>query len=247
MALISLSVKMSLADAMLAKSTSRSPLGVATRIVSPSIPSMIPETCLAVSTGSTNLIRASCPAQSPKSERRVSGRSMPGGRDFQAIGAFDEVSPAFLERVDDVGNGARQVGAIVDSELPRFRPLGHDLQRRVRLAADHRHAHEVEAQILDGGLDQASDGASISWLVGQPASLVQNLSAAGPTPARPQRLTMSRNEGDIGASRWSRKRGVGRLSLLAAPCRRRRCNRASKVEFDPEESARTPQFISEQS
>ena len=46
-------------------------------------------------------------------------------------------------------------------ELARVGPLGHDLQRRVGRAADHRHAHEVEAQFLDGGLDQASDGSGV--------------------------------------------------------------------------------------
>ena len=39
-------------------------------------------------------------------------------------------------------------------ELARVGPLGHHLERRVGLAADHRHAHEVEAERLGLGFDQ---------------------------------------------------------------------------------------------
>jgi hypothetical protein len=34
-------------------------------------------------------------------------------------------------------------------------PLGHDLERRVRRAADHHHANEVVAEAFDLGLDQS--------------------------------------------------------------------------------------------
>jgi hypothetical protein len=75
---MSLSVKSSLAEAMESKGTSRRPLVVAMRMVSPEMPSMMPETCLAPSIGSSKRTRASWPAQSAKSDLRVSGRSMPG-------------------------------------------------------------------------------------------------------------------------------------------------------------------------
>src|SRR3546814_8393097 len=47
-------------------------------MTSPSTPFSVPVNCLRPSCGSTRLIRASCPVQSAKSERRVSGRSIPG-------------------------------------------------------------------------------------------------------------------------------------------------------------------------
>ena len=42
-------------------------------------------------------------------------------------------------------------------ELAGVGPLGHDLKRRIGRAADHRHAHELEAEALHLGLDLLGD------------------------------------------------------------------------------------------
>ena len=52
-----------------------------------------------------------------------------GRADLEVVGAADQLLAGFLDRVDPVGDAARQRHALLDHQLPGRRILGHDLQR----------------------------------------------------------------------------------------------------------------------
>ena len=131
-----------------------------------------------------------------------------GGRHFEPIAALDRVG-ILEERVDLAGNRL----AIGQRQLPSLGPLGHDLQRRVGRAAGHRHAHEIEAQFLDGGLDQSGNRSSVGH-----ASLQTGFGPAPGWEPASASMTMSRREG-----RYRRVRQGAQAKLdsatAAEPCR----------------------------
>jgi hypothetical protein len=106
--------------------------------------------------------------------------------DFEPIGLLDRVGG-----VEHLREPPRQPLAILEGELARVRPLGHHLQRRIALAADHRHPHEREALGFRLGLDQPGQFGDVRHALWSPVKN-QSLPAPAPTRDRPQRLTMSR-------------------------------------------------------
>ena len=157
-ALMSLSVKSSLADAMAEKGKAWAwPSLPVSLTLSPSTPSSVPENCLRPSQRlgerDARLVAGPVgeilePGQRPVDARRA---------DFEPVAALDRVVG-----VEPVGQAARNRLAIGKVELAGVGALGHHLQRRVGRAADHRHAHELIAEALHLGLDPLGDGLQCS-------------------------------------------------------------------------------------
>ena len=80
----------------------------------------------------------------------------PRRADFEVIGPVDQHFTFFFERIDPVGNTARQGGALFDHELAGLRILGHDLKGLPAISGFGRHhldAHKFEAERLGFGFD----------------------------------------------------------------------------------------------
>ena len=86
----------------------------------------------------------------------------PRARHFEAVGAVDRITPRLFQRVEHVGDAARQIGAVVDRQLPRIGALGHHLQRALVALAEQRHAHEIEAERSRFGFDQSNQRGVVS-------------------------------------------------------------------------------------
>jgi hypothetical protein len=164
-AAISRSVNKSLAAWSLESGSLTSPsLGSSRTMSSPSTPLSSPRNSRRPSSFSLRLIRASWPCQSSKSRRRVSGLSMPGA-DLETVAVLDRVG-----LVEPLGEPPRQPLAILERQLAGIGPLGHHLEGRIVLPADHHDAHELEALGLDLGLDQFGQSGGVRHPSGIPSS-----------------------------------------------------------------------------
>ena len=79
-------------------------------------------------------------------------------------GRADLESVAFHDRIGEVeplGQPPRQPLAILEGQLAGVGPLGHDLEGRVVLAADHHDAHERQPFGFHLGLDQFGQSGGI--------------------------------------------------------------------------------------
>ena len=197
-ALMSLSVKSSLAEAMLAKGDRAVALGGRDGDGVALDPGDFARDLL----GAVLRLGEADPRLMPGPVGKVlepGQRAVDAGRaDLEPVAAGDRVAARFLLGVEHVGQAPRQRLAIGDVELARLAPLGHHLQCRIARPADHRHAHEVEAEGLGLGLDQGRQ----SGKIGHDRPLHgQNVSRTGAAWAPASGIWRCRGEAiDIGAS-----------------------------------------------
>ena len=117
---------------------------------------------------------------------RVLGLDPRRQRGEVGVGQPVPAAPLLLQRVEHVRQAAREIGAIVDRELPGIGTLRHHLQRALVPLAEQTHAHELEPE--RGGVRFDHAGQSVD--IGQVWSFGQSGFAPRSEPRSPLHLTM---------------------------------------------------------